>query len=391
MRPPAPPLPESWTLSAGGATRHGMDTRSLRWAGPLLAALSLTVAGSMGCIFTTTRPGPADEPSASASTAAGSATASTTAVASAEPTASASASVLTPGAVGEVPPCTTAPPPQKPPEAKITLLDPGAEPRKVLRYKPRVGLKHTLVYGLTSDMRHMQGDKVQQQQGMAFDLTVEAKIVKADERESRFEFKVKDLVVPDIAGMPKEFNEAVREQLSAWKKAKGSVVIDARGMTQEVDLGAQSAQEAGRLNDIRVALEQTSNPLPEEPIGVGAKWEVATIVDTGLLLRGKTVFELVELKGNKGKVRFTIDQKSDPKPGPAVCPQPHVVVQPTLWSAAGTGERSFDLGELIVGKYETKLKVHNESRTFLKSKDGSAQAADVRMDVDMQTRMSTAK
>jgi len=73
-----------------------------------------------------------------------------------------------------------------------------------------------------------------------------------------------------------------------------------------------------------------------------------------------------------------------------VCPQPQLVVQPTLWSASGTGERSFDLSELIVGKYETKLKVHNESRTFLKTKEG-AQAADVRVDVDMQTRMTTLK
>jgi hypothetical protein len=225
---------------------------------------------------------------------------------------------------------------------------------------------------------------------MGFDLTVEAKIAKVDEKQTQFDFKVTNLDVPDVKGMPKEFNDAVREQLADWKKAKGSVVVDARGMTQGIDLGADAAAAAGRLNDIRVALEQTTNPLPEEAIGVGAKWEVATVVDTGLVLRGKTTFELVELKKNKGKVRFTIEQKSDPKPGPAMCPQPNVVVQPTLWTASGTGERSFDLSELLSGSYQTKLKVHNESRTFLKGKDG-VQAADVRVDVDLQTRMKTIK
>jgi hypothetical protein len=110
-------------------------------------------------------------------------------------------------------------------------------------------------------------------------------------------------------------------------------------------------------------------------------------VDTGLVLRGHTVFELVELNGDRGTVRFTIDQKSDPTPGPAICPAPNVVMQPISWNATGTGERKFHLGELLAGAYQTKLVVRNVSRSWV-TEDGQVQMGDATVDVNLETKMT---
>ena len=290
----------------------------------------------------------------------------------------------------EVPPCPATAPPAQSPEAKITLLEPGKEPRVALRYRPQVGLGRVITYSLSSKLTSQQSGKTTQQQGMGFSLTVDAKIASADDKQARFDFKVTKLEVPDVAGMPPEFMEGVRKELAVWKDVSGSMTVDNGGITQKLDVSGGGAAAVGPMHDIRVALEQTANPLPEEPVGVGAKWEVATVVDTGLVLRGKTVFELVSLKGKRGAVRFNIEQHSDPKPGPAVCPRPNVVVQPLSWVASGSGERSFNLGELISGGYDTKLQVRNESRTYVTSQ-GQTQKMAMKVDVELVTKMATGK
>jgi hypothetical protein len=161
-------------------------------------------------------------------------------------------------------------------------------------------------------------------------------------------------------------------------------------MTQKFEI-AQPASGKGlaAMQDIRVALEQTANPLPEEPVGVGAKWEFVTVVDMGLVLRGKTTFELLTLKGGRGKVHFAIEQRSD-KAGPVVCPSPELVVHPLTWVASGTGDRTFNLGELLSGSFDTQLKVHNETQTFVKAK-GEIRRIDAKLDVEIVTRMSAGK
>jgi len=161
-------------------------------------------------------------------------------------------------------------------------------------------------------------------------------------------------------------------------------------MTQKFEVSEPaSGKGLAAMQDIRVALEQTANPLPEEPVGVGAKWEVATVVDMGLVLRGKTTFELLSLKGARGKVHFVIEQRSD-KAGQVACPTPELVVLPLAWVASGSGDRSFNLRELISGSFDTQLKVHNETRTFVKGK-GEPRRIDAKLDVDIVTRMSAGK
>jgi len=69
---------------------------------------------------------------------------------------------------------TAAPTPLQP-EAKIALLDPGAEPRKVLRYRPRAGLKRTLSYVLESQAKTEQNGQSAAAQSVLFTLTVDGR------------------------------------------------------------------------------------------------------------------------------------------------------------------------------------------------------------------------
>ena len=371
------------------------------WMIPVVAASPLVVGllatSPLGCIFTTSRPAPptaSSEPSSAHAEPSASAAATGTAIAAAgsgSALASAHADAGMPPEYSELtpPPCPTTQPSAQPPETKLTLVDPGAEPRKVLRYHPRAGLKRTVSYQLESHARTEQNGQVQDQPPVLFTLTVDGAIATADDKEARYEFHVAKVDVPEVKGRPAKYTEQVRKELGKWTDLRGAMVIDARGMTQKFEIAESAGKNLAAMQDIRVALEQTANPLPEEPVGVGAKWEVSTVVDTGLVLRGKTTFELLKLKADSGTVRFTIDQRSD-KVGPAVCPQKNVVVVPLQWLASGSGERSFSLKELLAGSFNTQLKVHNETRSFVTG-EGEAKRGDAKLDVDIVTRMSVGK
>jgi hypothetical protein len=375
------------------------------WMIPVVAASPLVVGllavSPLGCIFTTSRPAPptaSSEPSsahgASAEPLASAGAPGTTgaAAASGSALASAHADAGTPPEYSELtpPPCPTTQPAAQAPEAKITLVDPGAEPRKALRYHPKAGLRRTVSYQLESHARSEQNGQASEQQSVLFTLTVDGVIAQADDKESRYEFHVTKVDVPDAKDRAAEYTAQVRKELGKWVDLRGAMVIDSRGMTQKFEIAnPPSGKSLAAMQDIRVALEQTANPLPEEPVGVGAKWDVSTVVDTGLVLRGKTTFELLKLKADSGTVRFTIEQRSE-KVGQAVCPKPNLVVVPLEWIASGSGERSFSLKELLAGNFDTKLKVHNATRTFVTGQ-GEAKRIDGKLDVDIVTRMWVGK
>ncbi|MBW2523261.1 MAG: hypothetical protein JRI23_03760 [Deltaproteobacteria bacterium] len=352
-----------------------------------LALVALVVA-PLACTFTTTRPEPTVGAASSTAEPGGSPSAAATTVPDAtvappDATAAPTAPTADPA---KPPPCSDGKP-KLDPHAEIKLLEPGSEPRQKLRYQPRVGTQKTLAYELSTSMEVKQNGKVAQQAKVGFTLYIAAGVVKADEKSSTFDFRVTKLEVPQVPDMPESFTKGVRKELAAWKNVSGSVVVDARGLTQDVRIkgAGKDAMAAGRANDIRVALEQTPNPLPEEEVGVGAKWQLVTVVDTGLVLRGKTTFELTKLEKNRGTVSFTIDQKSDPEPGPAVCPKAGVVVQPTSWHATGGGKRTFELAKLVAGSYSTNLQVLNDSHIWAKGRL-TKQSVTIGMATAMTTR-----
>ena len=64
------------------------------------------------------------------------------------------------------------------------------------------------------------------------------------------------------------------------------------------------------MSKLEQSIEQLSCPLPEEAVGIGAKWRVKTRLVTTFALDQEAEYELVELVGDRGVLKITVRQSA---------------------------------------------------------------------------------
>jgi hypothetical protein len=174
------------------------------------------------------------------------------------------------------------------------MIDLGAEPRQELRYHFSEGQTETFGLAMTMDMTAaLDGTRTVD---MAMSVSAEMHLVVTDVYEdgsarveqtfSRYEFgdTGDPLVDAELETMAEQF-----EGLGLW------LVVSDRGTIAEygVDMsGKLSPEIEQQLRDSAVAVQ----PLPEEPVGVGARWVAAgSMVSQGVPMEMTVETELLEL------------------------------------------------------------------------------------------------
>ena len=88
-------------------------------------------------------------------------------------------------------------------------------------------------------------------------------------------------------------------------------------------------------------------PFPEEAVGVGARWMGSTIVDSEQVeLSQTTIYELLELTDNGGKMKVSVTQTAPPQVLPAPAELPDAIINLTRLRSESTGEIAFDLSRV---------------------------------------------
>jgi hypothetical protein len=234
----------------------------------------------------------------------------------------------------------------------VKLLDAGKDPKTVLRFKPTAGSKTTLELTMKMSMEmalggnSMPSPKLPEMK-MAMDMTVKD-VTPAGDATYDFTLTSAD-VADDPAAMPQVVT-AMRQALAGAKGMTGTAKVTSRGFTTEGEFKTPDNMDpkAKQLMDgMKQSLKQMSAPLPEEPVGVGAKWEVQyNITQNGMSLTQIAQTELVSLEGNKAKLKLTLSQKADPQKVSAPGMPPGVEMQLTSLKSDGTGESNLDFGKL---------------------------------------------
>jgi hypothetical protein len=199
--------------------------------------------------------------------------------------------------------------PVVPPEPglEVRLLDPGAEPRAPLRLAPTVGDAYDLVYetsfAMTLDMNEHRMLAIDEQSHAVLGLRVAA--VDADGNATI------ELLVRELADPMYDPSKPTAASTRSLVGERGSFVVDPRGRVVSTDLpflagvGADAA-EILNLPDHLVAL-------PDEPVGLGASWEIrSTAVRRGLTVHNVDVHRLVARTG--ATVRTELTQRHDCPP-----------------------------------------------------------------------------
>lgn len=204
--------------------------------------------------------------------------------------------------------------------ARLKVTDPGAEPRAPRKYAftPNKTEKRAII--LRQSMS--QGGRSQEQPALAMTVDLTPKAVKPT--GTTFEMKVVNVDLADKDKLDRSLAPQlaqITQQLGAFNGMTATFDVDAHGTVGEVQLRAsEKVQKAGAdelLGTFQQAVELMLPPLPEAPIGVGAKWERSVDAkQMGIEVKGTHAFELKELSADGGTVVATIDQKVPKRPIP---------------------------------------------------------------------------
>lgn len=229
----------------------------------------------------------------------------------------------------------------------VKVLSTGKGKKQKLRYQLTKGLKQTLVTDMTMDMQmktpQMPLDMKMPTMRMIMKLEVSDKLG-AD--EARYKFELTDVDAMKRAGVQEFMVEAMKTELAKAKGMSGTAIVDTRGFNRDATVDFPAGVDANTRQIMQSSMqgvEQMSTPLPAEAVGVGARWEVRQKVDqNGMTIDQVSVFELVELKGDRGTMKVTVKQ-SAPRQKVAGGMGGELL----KLESKGTGTIEFDLGKLV--------------------------------------------
>jgi len=177
------------------------------------------------------------------------------------------------------------------------LLEAGEAPLRALRYRLAAGSTHQLVMTLRMSLGvEIDGRGAPVQRAPAMRMVFDCKVTEADPAGARFDFGLAD--PPELfetEGIPPAVLEPMKKSLASLSAIRGHVAMTSRGVVKEANIQVgpgldKSAEQM--VQSMRQSMEQTSVPLPEEPVGVGARWKMLHRVQAG----GVIVYQVAEFK-----------------------------------------------------------------------------------------------
>lgn len=222
---------------------------------------------------------------------------------------------------------------------RVELIEAGAEPRRVLRYAPKAGEEATMV----SSMRQTFVTGPANMPAMpGVEMVYLAKIEKAESAEGgsagQFVFKreIQDVrVAADDAASP--MAAAVAGMAGQMKGQTRVMTVDPMGrVTASQRTGVDGKPLAGAGDRTGLMAERMLAILPQEAVGVGAKWKVVQTQDVG---GGRTPIEVETTVTKITETGFEGDVKMTRLAGDEAPPTAGVKVE----SLTGTGKVKVDL------------------------------------------------
>ena len=201
----------------------------------------------------------------------------------------------------------------------VKLLDPGAQPRTALRYKFQANRTEKMVMEMSMAMAMEIGDQKRpetQVPATRMTMTIDSKEV-SPEGDLHYEFELVQVEVLPKPGANPAMVNAMKQQMSSMQGLSGSATVTSRGFTRDVEIKPPPGidpQIRQSIDEMKRSMNQMSAPLPEEPVGRGARWQVTMPVETSVMkVTQIAIYTLSEIQGDKVKFDITIEQSAPPQ------------------------------------------------------------------------------
>jgi hypothetical protein len=233
-------------------------------------------------------------------------------------------------------------------KTELKLVSPGSEPRKALRIHPKAGDKQTCVLTLKTTTGTKMGEtQVPPVKLPAITITMEVNIKDVSaEGDVTYDVKVTDAAVAEDASAAPQVAAMLKAQVGTMKGASTSGTVSSRAVSQAKGSDSEGKTQQG-IDEAKELISVLLQPLPEEPIGPGAKCETrGTKVSQGATVQESKSYELVSAEGDHGTTRSTISQTAANQKirSPAM---PGVEMNLIRMTNGGNMELTMDLGQLL--------------------------------------------
>jgi len=241
------------------------------------------------------------------------------------------------------PPAAAPAPAPAPPPAGLVLLDPGAEPRRVLRYDIAPGTQQRFEVVVDQTAKMAQGPMPE----MKLPTTqLSGTIVfapRAAEGAMPYALTIDKVDFLDTPGASMSAAQ-LRQMVGPLGGVKATAVLDPQGTIHgfQIDLAKLPPQTQKMLEGM--TYDQMAARLPEQPIGKGARWRVVQHVVRGAIrLVQTTDVELVELRGNRARLKNAVTIEAPPQK----VAQGGGTAELKKMIGQGTADVRIDLGKLL--------------------------------------------
>ena len=181
---------------------------------------------------------------------------------------------------------------------------------------------------------------------VTYHVRLEAKDV-SPEGTAKLHFQVIDAKVQAVQAIAPEAQQQMQRAAAGLVGLSGSYSADNLGRIQDFKFTESpqlQAAEPGMLQNLERLIDTILIPLPEQKIGMGAKWTYASSFDEqGAKVRQASTYEITEIGDDKLHARFTTDRHADKQKVPV---------------PGGTAEQTYELLSLESsgsGRSETML------------------------------------
>lgn len=239
----------------------------------------------------------------------------------------------------------------------VKLLDPGSGERRQLRFTATKGMKRSMSVTTEMTMSMAMGAQAMPPQKLpATRVTMDLEVIDVSgDGDIRYEFVARKPEVVDDGSTDPAVVAAMRGALSELEGMRGHGVVTSRGFTKEADIQVPanaSAQTKQLFDGMRQSIDQIASPLPEEAVGVGAKWDtITTIRQNGLAIEQTATNRLVAIDGDTISLEIVMNQAASPQKFTAN----GVDAELESYSASGSGATSLGLAELVPSSSTVKM------------------------------------
>ena len=226
----------------------------------------------------------------------------------------------------------------------VTVLSPGAAPRKALRYKFASGrrdhMNMDMLIGMNismtgADLPPMQMPTMR----MGADLATTSVTPDGD---ASYTLKFTDMKFLPTPGVDPQMISAMQNMPVDITQLQGTAVVTSRGVTREMKLDLDKItdpQLSQMMGSVSSSMQTLSMALPESAVGVGARWELRQSVESGGMHSfQKYEFELVSMDDNGCKLAAKVEQMAPPQAlhNPAMPPGTEASIEKLTGAGSGT-------------------------------------------------------